>query len=96
MEGQKATIRYADSKDGKSLAVRLIAKWDRGDIPELIMSPSSGPKDYIKNQIFSLFESRPTINRVAMVRASGPPFLLVRDQENCWYDSSGKQIVTAK
>lgn len=87
----QATIRYADG--GPSLGVRLIATWDRGGIPAPVMSASSGPKDYIKNRIFELFEAHPRINRVVMVRASGPAFLLMRDEDNCWFDMSGKQVV---
>ena len=90
----EATIRYVDGE--QSLKVRKIATWDRATMPDPVMSASSGPKDYIKNQIWAVFDKNPAIDRIVMVRASGPPFLLLRGPESCWFDVTGKQIVLAK
>lgn len=60
----------------QALTVRLIHAWHRGDITAPIMSASSGPKAYFKNDIFYLFETNPLVEAILMVRAHGPPFLL--------------------
>lgn len=70
-------ISYKDSPD-QALTVRLIHAWHRGDIEAPIMSASSGPKGYVKNDVFYLFESNPAIDAVLMVRGGGPPFFLFR------------------
>jgi hypothetical protein len=69
-------VRYIGSPD--SLAVRLIKTWKRGEIIEQVMSTSGGPKEYIKNDVFGLFEKDQEVDAVSMVRANGPFFLLVR------------------
>jgi hypothetical protein len=91
VSAKEATICYVEG--GASLTVREICSWNRGDI-EAIVAGSNGPKDYIKNQIFAVFESNPRINRIVMVRASGPAFVLLRDVDNCWFDATGKQVTT--
>ena len=70
-------VNYKDAPD-QALTVTLIQAWHRGDIPAPIMSASSGPKAYFKNDIFYLFETNPLIDAILMVRANGPPFLLLR------------------
>jgi hypothetical protein len=86
-------IQYAEG--GPLLEVRAIAAWDRGFMDAPVGS-SSGPKDYIKNDIWSIFQAQPEVNRVVMVRASGSPFLLIRSTDNRWYDVTGKQVIVAK
>jgi hypothetical protein len=88
--GVTARVRYAEG--GKSLEVTSIYSWNRGDIAAPVMSSSSGPKDYIKNQIFAIFQDDPKINRVVMVRANGPTFFLYQ-VDGCWFDVTGKQVV---
>jgi hypothetical protein len=83
-------VRYADAERG--LDVTFIASWKRGDISEMVMSASSGPKDYIKNRIFAVFDGNAAIEEVAMVRGSGPVFLLVRAGA-AWFDVSGRPVV---
>lgn len=86
------TIRYAEG--GPTLTVRPIFAWNRGDIHPVM--GSSGPKDYIKNDVWALFEANPEVDRIVMVRASGSPFLLMRHADGCWFDITGKQIVEDK
>ena len=63
----------------KGLTVRLIKTWKKGDLGDSpIMSASSGPKDYIRNQIWAIFDADHEIDAVSLVRASGPPFLVIR------------------
>jgi len=85
-------VRYADS--GPSLSVREIHTWNRDDLTAPVMSASSGPKDYIKNQIYALFQQRPAVYQVMMVRAGGPPFLLLRETGG-WIDVTGSRVVMA-
>ena len=84
------TIRYAEG--GQALDVRLIASWKRGFMPGPIMSNSSGPRDYLKNDIWAFFNANPNFDEIVMVRASGPPFLLARSQ-GYWFDMAGKQVI---
>jgi hypothetical protein len=55
----------------------LIAEWTPKSLPAMVMSTSSGPKDYFKNQIRSIFDQVPQADRILMVRGCGPPFLLI-------------------
>ena len=87
---RSARIRYADGAE--TLLVREIFSWERGFRDHPIQG-ASGPKSYIMNAVIELFEQAPSIDLVVMVRASGMPFLIMRDRENCWYDISGNQIV---
>jgi hypothetical protein len=87
--GSGVNIRYAGG--GESLDVRPIFAWDRGFIDAPVGS-SSGPKDYIKNQIWAVFNAQPAVDRIVMVRASGSPFLLLR-VKGAWFDVTGKPVV---
>ena len=85
-------IRYAQGSPS-ALTVRLIHSWNRGDVTAAeIMSTSSGPKDYLKTQVYEIFETKAEIDRVAMVRGHGPTFFLLR-VKGCWFDITGKQII---
>ena len=66
-ESQSAVVSYLEG--GPSLEVRRIAAWNRGDIEAPVMSASSGPKDYFKNEIYALFQSDPELQRIVLVRA---------------------------
>jgi len=85
-------IHYADSPN-VALTVRLIYTWERSGMSGPVMSASSGPKDYIKNQVWEVFESAPRSIRVVAVRANGPMFFLVQMDDRCWFDMAGKQVV---
>jgi hypothetical protein len=80
-EGERVywgTVRYAD--ESSSLHVVLIGSFRRGG-SELAgypqMSSSSGPKDYLKNQIWDLLDATKA-DEVYLVRGRGPMFPLIR------------------
>ena len=83
-------VSYKDAPD-QALSVRLIHAWHRGDITAPVMSASSGPKAYIKNDVYALFEANPAIDAVLMVRAGGSPFFLLR--VGCGYFDVSKREV---
>jgi len=83
-------ISYKDAPD-QALTVRLIHAWHRGDITAPIMSASSGPKAYIKNDVYYLFETNPLIEAVLMVRSSGPPFFLLR-VGRMYFDVTNREV----
>lgn len=85
------TVRYADSS--KEISIDPIALWKRGDIAAPVMSNSSGPKDYVKNQIFALFEEIPEAVAVVMVRGRGVPFCLIQTKDGAWRDITARQVV---
>lgn len=74
-----------------SLRVDEIARWLRGEIPELMMSASSGPKDYFKNQVFLEFEHDAALEEILIVRGRGDPFALRRRGE-VWSDCTGAPV----
>ena len=86
-----------------TITVNLIRSWERGEIQEMAMSGSSGPKDYTRNHIFSIFERYPRVMRVLMVRGEysqigadkrlSAPFLLVLDGFGRYFDMAGKEVV---
>ncbi len=92
--GTPVKLRYADSLTG-TLTAYLIASWNRGEIAAPVMSASSGPKDYVKNVIYQLFESGPGITRIVMMRGRGPTFYLFRREDGLWFDNTGKQVIQA-
>ena len=82
--------------DTRTLRIRLIYTWNRGDMDGPVMSTSSGPKNYIKNQVWELFAACPNAVRVVAVRASGPMFFLIQDEHKCWFDVARKQVCQCK
>ena len=46
---------------------------------------SSGPKDYVKNAVWSVFSDQPAVRRVLFVRSAGALFLLMLRAEG-WFD----------
>ncbi len=78
----------------KGLVVRLIHTWHRGDT-ELAgcphMSASSGPKDYEINQIWDYLDKHRDVDAMSMVRASGPPFYIMRKGKK-YFDVSGQEV----
>lgn len=89
MTGEQFTVRYADRSE--SLTVRLIHQWNRGDIGGPVMSASSGPKDYIKNQVWQAFSDTPSLDAVMMVRANGLTFVIFQ-RGGEYFDATGKQV----
>lgn len=88
-ELERWRVNYAGSST--SLDVTVIHLWNRADLPAVVMSASSGPKDYLCNRIFTVFESVRAADAVAMVRANGPAFLLLRSGEK-YFDMAGKEV----
>lgn len=73
----RVRIGYAD--DTRSAIAHLVHTWKRADHEiqiGTIMSSSSGPRDYFKNDVISLF-SEPTVDAVALLVLNGKPFLIV-------------------
>ena len=86
---EKLSVRYADGQ--LSIIVSLIYKWHRGDVPAPVMSASSGPKDYVKNQVYDLFTQHQA-EEIILVRAAGPPFFLMRIEQE-WFDATRKPVL---
>src|SRR5260370_2339650 len=72
------------------LTVRLIRTWKRGEIIP-VQSTSSGLKLYLKNLVWAAFEAAPQAEAISMIRASGPPFLLLRVGQK-YFDVAGKEV----
>ncbi len=83
-------ICYKDAPD-QALRVTLIHAWHRGDIDHAVMSASSGPKEYVKNDVYAVFETNPAIDAVLMVRGNGPPFFLLRVGRK-YFDVSKREV----
>ena len=91
MNPRDESIKVHYVGDARTLRIRLIYSWHRGDIDGPVMSTSSGPKAYVKNQVWTLFSAVPNAVRVIAVRASGPMFFLIQDDTKCCFDVTGKQ-----
>lgn len=86
------TVRYAGSPE--SIVVSLVREWARGDIVAPVMSASSGPKDYLKNQIFAAFDADPGLERIRLVVGEylrSAPFALFY-RSGSWSDASGRAV----
>lgn len=81
-----AAIRYAAG--GAALTADLIYQWDRGDLEPI--TGSSGLKDYLRNQVWQIFQDHPKIDRVLMMHANGPTFFLLR--ADTWRDVTGQAV----
>ena len=91
-EQQRDSVRQIHYASNPSIAldVHPIAAWDRDTITPV--SGSSGLKDYFKNQVWSLFQDQPKIDRIVMLRANGPTFLLLRCGGQ-WFDITGERVI---
>jgi len=91
-QAKKVLIRYADVE--RAVVARLVYVWEH-DGPEVrrgpIMSASSGPKDYLVNQILSLFTADPDITAVSMLVLNGMPFLIIQRGNN-YRDVTGREV----
>jgi hypothetical protein len=77
------------------MRVHLLRRWQRGEIPAQVMSESSGPKDYIANYVWSIFDRFPAIGGVWLVRGryvSSSLFLLVQDADGRIFDMAGLEV----
>ena len=79
------------------LTVNLIRAWDRDDpqVQECAMSASSGPKDYLRNQIWAIFDRYEGVRRILMVRgeySKSVPFLLCINARQEIFDMAGELV----
>ncbi len=85
------TVRYFGAKE--SLRVALISSYTPG-CAELAgypkMSSSSGPKDYLANQVYYALQASKA-DELVIVRGSGPQFALLRKGPH-WFDIGGELI----
>ncbi len=88
-QSEEYRVRYKDNA-AICLTVTLINTWRRGEIIPA-QSISSGLKFYVKNLIWSAFESAPQADAISMVRGKGPPFLLLRAGRR-YFDVKGKEV----
>jgi hypothetical protein len=86
-------VAYLESP-AAGIVVNLIRSWKRGEI-EQVMSSSSGPKDYVKNRIWQIFDDDPAIARVLMVRgqySKSAPFLVLVDASGKAFDMTNREV----
>lgn len=73
------------------VGVRVVGEWDRGKLT-MVMSASSGPKDYIKNLLCAQFDADPGIERIRMViNEHNVPFCIFGVQGK-WFDASAREV----
>lgn len=77
------------------MLANVVADWKRRDIPQPVMSASSGPKDYLKNSIWAAFNQVAAIDRIVMVIGGGPAFCLFHCADG-WRDAAAKVVQVAK
>lgn len=82
-------IAYAGAAN--SYGVRVVGEWERGNLT-MVMSASSGPKDYIKNLLCMAFDVRPEIERIRMVmNEHNVPFCIFGIGDK-WFDASAREV----
>lgn len=90
-QAKRVNIRYADEQDWHEAV--FTHTWRRND-PEIqrgpIMSASSGPKDYLKNDIISLVAD-PAVDAVSMFVLRSVIFLVLRKGGRL-EDVTGRQV----
>jgi hypothetical protein len=89
---RRVKIQYAESD--QVVTARLVHTWRRDDADVKrgpIVSASSGPKDYLVNDILSLFAADAETSSVTMLVLNGTFFLIVR-RGAVYFDVSGRQV----
>ena len=81
-------IRYAGASE--SLKVQLVKTWVRGEIDHQVIG-SSGPKDTVRNDVFTVFAKDKEVEKVCMVLGHRTPFVIVR-KGGKWFDSLKKEL----
>lgn len=71
---KRVYLRYRGVKDG--ILAFVVYTWRRGEIPELKMSTSSGPKDTTANQIFMAFQQVKDAQQISLCVARCVPFVI--------------------
>jgi hypothetical protein len=87
-------VRVGYKGSDKSMAVSVVGEWRRGEV-EMVMSTSSGPKDYIKNLMCAALEQTPDVDTIRMVIGEykqSVPFCLM-GVNGRWFDCSAKEVV---
>lgn len=87
-------VRVGYAGAGKSMGVRIVGEWRRGEV-EMVMSSSSGPKDYVKNLMCMALEQTPEVDTIRMVIGEykeSVPFCLMQARGR-WFDCSAKEVV---
>lgn len=85
-------VGYAGAE--KTMGVRVVGEWRKGEA-EMVMSTSSGPKDYIKNLMCMALEVTPEVDTIRMVIGEykqSVPFCVLRIRGR-WFDVSQKEVV---
>ncbi len=91
-------IRYAGAAN--TLQCSLIKQWERGCMDGPAMSISSGPKDYLKNDVWTLLEKG--AERVLLLRSDAPGkgwgalFFVSQSPAGGWTDAIGKAVEVFK
>jgi hypothetical protein len=83
-------VRYKGEEQG--LLVSLIHTWKRNEITA--PTPEDTGKPYIRNRIWDLFDPDPEIDAISMVRANGPPFLILRKGVQ-YFDITRREVEVA-
>ena len=86
-------IGYAEG--GEPAPAYFVRTWKRGEIPEMVMSTSSGPKDYTCNRIFLAFQ-QVGAKYITMYVARGVPFLLYTLEDGRVIDASGREVAALR
>lgn len=85
-------VGYAGAE--KTMGVRVVGEWRKGET-EMVMSTSSGPKDYVKNMMCMALDVTPEIEAIRMVIGeykTSVPFCLLRIRGR-WFDVSQREVV---
>ena len=88
------TVRVGYAASDKRMTVSVVGEWRRGEV-EMVMSSSSGPKDYIKNLMCLALEQTPEVDTIRMVIGEykqSVPFCLMHARGK-WFDCSAKEVV---
>jgi hypothetical protein len=104
---ENAVARVGYASGGNSMSVRIVGEWARGEIA-MVMSASSGPKDYTKNLIAMALESKVKVGDAfgGAVQESIPVDAIrmlcgefkssvpfcVFQVRGRWFDCTGKQV----
>lgn len=87
------TVAYREDP-AITINVNVIWSWKRGEITPVF--GSSGLKDYLRNDVWSVFDHIREATKVVLVRGQylrSVPFLLVVDDAGRWFDMEAKEVV---
>lgn len=93
MDSAVPTFKLGYRGAERRITVRLIGQWRRGEC-HMVMSTSSGPKDYLKNQMAAILEAPNVIEEIRMYCGeykTSIPFCVFRVGSR-WFDSTLLQV----